>query len=569
MIHEEAFKRIACEALGLPYLEDVNAAGAGEYHHLGTFKPEEAEAVVDAAVAWYRSVDEERWGFYSYRDYLYACGHAERYASDLQKKLPREEITDEVIAVAWPKYAFLDAFSRDTYTPDRTGYLRYLANVRPPLRALLRRDIPVFLPEKERRLHSYVTGVPGSGKSELQKILAHSYTTSRRSAVVVLDPHGECAAQIAKWREHLTSDRLVYIDPLLRRGYTPTLNPLQLSDSSEKAKQIAAQEIMQAFQELIKGPVGGDLSVNMQTLLIPCLLTLLDRGDATLKDLKRFMDDKRNHDLVALGRNSSREDVRDFFEHDFSEPNFLVTKRSLRSKLNSLLNFRVFADLTCGPSTVDLEEAINRRKIVVFNLSRGTLGPDVSEAFGRLVMAMLQGLAMRRAEVSKSKRVPVHLIVDECQNYISRSTIAMLEETRKYMLFATLGQQNVGRGMTQEQQRVVVNLTNLKCAGRATDPDELRRLEGMFDVNRDTIRCLGTGEFLLKAGTTPTFKLATRTDLLDWRNTVTAPSWRRMIRKQIRAYYRNAFEVHNRSEESPECPRASDTPARPRHLELI
>ena len=102
------------------------------------------------------------------------------------------------------------------------------------------------------------------------------------------------------------------------RGFTPTINPFQLSDRSEWSKDIAAQQIVSVFQELIKGSAAGELTLNMQALLVPCILTLLDREGSTLADLKRFMIDGQNGDLAALGEQSPREHIRNFFRHDFA-----------------------------------------------------------------------------------------------------------------------------------------------------------------------------------------------------------------------------------------------------------
>lgn len=78
-----------------------------------------------------------------------------------------------------------------------------------------------------------------------------------------------------------------------------------------------------------------------------------------------------------------------------------------------------FDELVNSPKSLDLEKAINE----------GRLGDEASEAFGRLLVAAIQGLALRCAE---QDRVPINLFIDECQNYIAPATMQILEEARKY-----------------------------------------------------------------------------------------------------------------------------------------
>ena len=74
----------------------------------------------------------------------------------------------------------------------------------------------MLMPERDRQRHTYVLGKSGSGKSELLKLLVYGYLRKPGSAtVVVIDPHGDLAEEIARFKEHRKSDRLIYIDPYL------------------------------------------------------------------------------------------------------------------------------------------------------------------------------------------------------------------------------------------------------------------------------------------------------------------------------------------------------------------
>jgi hypothetical protein len=130
-----------------------------------------------------------------------------------------------------------------------------------------------------------------------------------------------------------------------------------------------------------------------------------------MRDLKRFMNDKDNDDLVAYGRSLKHHpDIQYFFEHEFTAGTFRQTKDAISKKLQYLLNFRFFSDMTCGDSTVNLEQLVNEKKVIVFNLSKGRVGNTIASAIGRLIVAMLQGIAKRREDIKEDKRIPCHLI---------------------------------------------------------------------------------------------------------------------------------------------------------------
>ena len=157
-----------------------------------------------------------------------------------------------------------------------------------------------------------MVGTSGSGKSELFKILVHSFVTDPHyGSVVVLDPADEFAGEVAEWKEFIESDRLVYIKPDLEPGMSPVINPFEISGvrpgdfSTEalKVKRVVADQLVLGLERLLSDAgVGSRLTLPMRAMLRPCVLALLDREGATLRDLATFMRDQQNGELVAFGR---------------------------------------------------------------------------------------------------------------------------------------------------------------------------------------------------------------------------------------------------------------------------
>jgi hypothetical protein len=281
----------------------------------------------------------------------------------------------------------------------------------------------VRIPEYQRQQHTYLIGATRYGKSELTKSLIHSYAQRDMAAVVLIDPAGDLAQQVAKFPE--IGKRLVYIHPRLSKYHTPTINPLETT-ASKQDKQVIAQQILEAFTEVIAGGLGSAVSLPMRALLMPCILTLMDRPGSTFLDLQRFMRDAP--DLISFGERSRYPVVSSFFREEFKDKRFTITKGSISTKLQELFNSGYFVDLTCGPSTIDLGAEIRKKKIIIFNLSKSSIGTLESQAYGRLVVSLILSIALR------GNRTHTHLMIDECHNFVTPSIRTILLEAGKFNL---------------------------------------------------------------------------------------------------------------------------------------
>jgi hypothetical protein len=428
--------------------------------------------------------------------------------------------------------------SLDGFEPNLAGYLAYLAEKAPDLARFFFAKLNVRIPESDRRRHTYIVGKSGSGKSELLKLLLYSYTRRLGFCTTILvDPHGDIADEVSRFKENRTTDRLVLVDPYLDKfgKRKPCINPFDIRDRSPQNVDIVAQALLGAFKELLQ---NTSLTTQMEALLVPCLTVLLHREGSTLLDLQRFMNDEKNDDLVELGTQSEIKTHRIFFKDRFYERTFTVTKASISTKLQSILNSETFYHLTVGKSTLDIEEALNSRKLVVFNLSKGRLGSDTSEAFGRFIIALVQSAILKRASQQKGERVPVHMFIDEFQNYVSESMKEVLAESRKYGLHLTLAQQYVGQEMDTAFKDAILTNTQIKMTGLGSNKT-VSPIAKEMGLDESEILRLGVGSFFVKVGNRPTYRMYAPTFLLGNRNAMTWEEWHGVREHQLAEYYRN------------------------------
>jgi len=474
----------------------------------------------------------------------YIQKQCDRYATILHFNRYLEVIEDASRfsgSTDYPIWGLLDRLDYRRYTPDYAGYCRYLSDVDPDFMAFLNEGIPVYLPLRPAR-HCYVTAGSGSGKTELLKVLVHGYMGDPDGgAVVILDPHGEVAEQVARWQEFAHNDRLVYIDPALDEVFKPTLNPLQLPEGA--SLDVVAQQLLDAFEQILAGSGGStEISNNMRALLMPSFSVLLAQQGKTLFDLYRAFNGS-DADLIAAGCKSSNFIVKDFFENAFSEKRFSGTKGSIATKLYSILSTDAQRALFVGQTTFDLGKLIEQRKIIVFNLSIGRIGATAAECFGRFVMASLQGLAMRRAAEPEKKHVPIHLLIDECQNFIAPSVVRMMTETRKYGLHLTLVQQQLGFNMDYDTRRAVLGNSTLKFTGRNNDIKTLQDIHAITGVELDELQSLDVGQFSVKVDPHKPFTVKVSGHLVGNANAMSAEEWERVKADQLRRYYRDSRAI--------------------------
>lgn len=179
------------------------------------------------------------------------------------------------------------------------------------------------------------------------------------------------------------------------------------------------------------------------------------------------MDDEHNSDLVQLGMQTDNYVIRDYFQNKFLKSGMEVTKHGLANRLNNFLAAQSLQRLIVGKTTVDLRKAIQQKKCIIFNLSKGKLGSKVATIYGRFILTTLLNLMLARADIPEPFRVPCHFYVDEFHNFISDSMKETFAEGRKYRVYLTVVTQIIGQDMTTAMQKHILGNVNVKILGKA------------------------------------------------------------------------------------------------------
>ena len=407
--------------------------------------------------------------------------------------------------------------------------------------------------EDVRRKHTFIAAGTGSGKSELIKFLIRHYeTVNKNTAVILIDPHGPLAKDVALYSEHLDNDRLVYIDVRLSPGHHAVFNAFEVKDKSEQSLEIQSEHLVAAFEQIV-----GGFSENMEALLIPCLTLLLHKDGSDLSDIIPLLDNKRNQDLIRYGQTQlPYEEHRKFFKYGFFSNNYDSSKDALNNRFQSLLSIPTIKRFTCGPSTFDLEDLIEQKKIIVFNLPRSKVSKKAIKVIGQFITAYVQGYTMRRQDIPNNPMTPVHFFVDECQYFISSTTEEILGESRKFELYLTLATQRTKQVGNDLLDTI---LGNVACffVGKSKG-QTLSKMSDQLDIDKTEIKNLAVGNFYVSQES----KLPTKTKLpeVGQKFAMTKKQWETVKAEQLKRYYK---PIENNFEREHQSPKQSSS--KPRH----
>lgn len=433
-----------------------------------------------------------------------------------------------------------------SYQYSEESYLQLLTRKVPLINIF--QDINTYhlVPQSKFR-SGIITGTSGAGKSELIKLLFYSFVShcvkpsNVPTGICLLDPHGTLAADCVRM-QNIPADRLIYIDPSLagNTGSAITINPFQLHDATPQEIDAASSEFCQTLTELLE--TDSKLSLPMQTLLFPCIHSLIAKGGSSIEDLILFYDDNQNEELVDQAKRSANPEIRRFFDHQFFDKTYQTSKSALLKRLSWLLQSDGIRSFLCGTSTLDFEEALNTGKIIICNLSSSKITTKVSSCIGRFLVSLAKLAAFKRAGLAGNKMPITYLIIDEFPTFYSSSESSkiILEQTRKFGLHLFASMQELGQ-VDQSLKNSLLNNCNLKIVGYGSNAS-MKEFGADVDVPVKVLKEMKEYHFCVKFGRydplivkPPT---ALMTDYSSNRYYRTSTSMKEILIDQLVRYYR-------------------------------
>jgi len=346
--------------------------------------------------------------------------------------------------------------------------------------------------DEDRRKHVYIIGKTGAGKSTLIANMAIDDIRKDRG-VGIIDPHGDLCDTILNYIPKRRLNDVVYLEPFdTERPFA--LNVLEIHNKQHK--DLISSGIVSIFSKLYKDSWGPRLEYILRNVI----LTLLDVPGATLPDVLSLL----AHDDYRKKVVSQLEDtvLKSFWEKEFAKmPDKLRSEAisPIQNKVGQFVTSRMIRNILGRPkSTINLEEIMNGKKILLLNLSQGKLGEDNAALLGAMIITQIQLAAMNRAFIAEDQRQDFFLYVDEFQNFATNTFIKILSEARKYRLSLTLTNQYIEQLEEEIEHAIFGNVgTLMSFVVGARDAKPLSMEYGEMYTEADLV-ALGKYEMVMK-----------------------------------------------------------------------
>lgn len=347
----------------------------------------------------------------------------------------------------------------------------------------------VTISASQRLKHTHIIGATGTGKSTLL-LTSIIQDIANGEGIAVLDPHGDLIESILSWIHPDRHKDVIVIDPS-DSEFPVGFNIL--TAHSEIEKDILSSDLVAVFRRLSTS--WGD---QMNSVFANAILAFLESTKGgTLIELRRFLIEKsfRDHFLTTVTDPS----IVYYWQKEFP-----ILKSSsigpILTRLDSFLRPKVIRNMVAQQKSLDFEQILDTKKIVLIKLSQGLIGAENSYLLGTFLVSKIQQAAMARQAKEKADRSNFYLYIDEFQNFITPSMSAILSGARKYNLGLILAHQGMAQ-LTKEDSELASSVTanaGTRICFRLGDTDAKRFEDGFSFFDAADLQNLDTGQAIIR-----------------------------------------------------------------------
>ncbi len=304
---------------------------------------------------------------------------------------------------------------------------------------------------KDRTRHVYVIGKTGMGKSTLLENMAVQ-DIKNGEGMAFIDPHGKTADLLLEYVPKERIKDVIYFAPF-DLDYPISFNVLESVDADKR--HLVVSGLMSTFKKIWKDA----WSARMEYILTNTLLALLEYPEATLLGVNRMLSDKEYRKKVISCVTDPA--VKTFWVEEFANYTERMAAEAVPAIQNKIGQFTANALIRNmigqSKSSFDIRKAMDEKKIMIINLSKGRIGETNANLLGGMLITKIYLAALSRADVPDKvlKTLPnFYLFVDEFQSFANESFADILSEARKYKLNLTIAHQYIEQ--MEEEVRAAV-----------------------------------------------------------------------------------------------------------------
>ncbi len=320
----------------------------------------------------------------------------------------------------------------------------------------------------DRRRHIYILWKTGMGKSTILENMLFSDIKNNKG-VAVIDPHGDLADAVLSFVPKRRTNDVILFDPS-DTAFPVSFNMLECK--TEEQRWLVASGLLWVFKKMF----WDSWWPRLEHILRNTILALTEVPWSTMLGIMKMLtNDNYRKQVLKKVTNST---VLDFWNEEFGrwkDRQRVEAIAPIQNKVWQFLSFPMVRNMLGQPkSSIDLRFAMDKKKIVIINLSKGKIGEDNSAMLGSMLVTKFQLDAMSRADTSEKNREDFYLYVDEFQNFATEAFATILSEARKYKLNLTMANQYIAQMEDVVKDAVFGNVgTIVTCQVGADDAEYL------------------------------------------------------------------------------------------------
>lgn len=292
----------------------------------------------------------------------------------------------------------------------------------------------------DRLKHMYVIGKTGVGKSTMLENMAIQ-DIQNGEGIVFIDPHGSSAEKLLDFVPQERIKDVIYFAPF-DTEYPLAFNVMESVGFDQRHHVVSG--LMGVFERLW----ADSWSARMQYILQNTLLALLEYPNSTLIDVNRMLINKKFREEVV--DKVTDPIVKSFWVEEFANYGDRYTQEAtpaIQNKIGQFITNPLVRNIIGQPkSSFDFRKAMDERKIIIINISKGRMGDSNTTMIGAMIVIRVYLAAMTRAEEPPEvmrRLPPCYFYVDEFQNVVNRAFANILSESRKYKLGLIIANQYI------------------------------------------------------------------------------------------------------------------------------
>lgn len=280
-------------------------------------------------------------------------------------------------------------------------------------------DRPLSIRTADRVMHCYALGPPGSGKSTLLGNMIGQDVAGGFGGFVI-DPKDDLITDVLARIPDERADDVVVIDAANTR-YPVGINLLQPATPGEHARDLIVDQATSVMADIWRSSWGPRTSDVLRNAMLTLTATRAPDGSAfTIAEVPELLTNDRFRTWVLDHARTLPAQVRSFWAGyaDMSAAARYDVIGPAMNKLRSLTT-RTALRLVLGQSGgIDVADVFTKRRILLVNLAKGTIGAETANLLGALVFSRLWDATLARTRIPLQQRRPVFGYLDEFQDVV-------------------------------------------------------------------------------------------------------------------------------------------------------